>query len=44
MGLAENTGCKKWPKIRHLRTSLSGCIFTTKVCIDNRKKKLFKQQ
>jgi len=34
--LAENTGCKKSPEIRHL----SGCIFTTKACIDNSKKNL----
>jgi len=25
---------------RHHRTSLSGCVFSTKACIDNRKKKL----
>jgi len=53
--LAENTGCKNDTKNRHLvaigqkspfgrhRTTLSGCIFTTKACIDNREKKL-KQQ
>jgi len=35
--LAENTGHKKSP-FRHHRTTLSGCIFTTKSCIDNRKK------
>ena len=28
----------------HHRTTLSGCIFATKACIDNRKKKLAKQQ
>jgi len=41
--LAENTGSKKSPKIRHLRT-ITGCIFATKACIDNRRKKLVKQQ
>jgi len=38
--LAENTGHKKSPKIRHLGTIaqlFSGCIFATKACIDNRK-------
>jgi len=35
--LAENTGRKKSP-FRHHRTTLSGCIFATKACIDNRKK------
>jgi len=38
--LAENTGhkniAKKSPS-RHHRTTLSGCIFATKACIDNRK-------
>jgi len=38
MQLAENTGRKKSPKIRHLGThhytTLSICIFATKVCID----------
>jgi len=37
MWLAENTGHKKSP-LRHHRTSLSGCIFSIKACIDNRKK------
>jgi len=38
--LAENTGCKKLSKIRNQRTitTLSGCIFATKACIDNQKK------
>jgi len=39
--LAENTARKKSPKSRHLGTiaqSLSGYIFATKACIDNRKK------
>jgi len=40
--LAGNTGCKKSPSAHH-RTTLSGYIFATKVCIDNRKK-LVKQQ
>ena len=35
--LAENTGRKKSPS-RHHRTNLSGHIFATKTCIDNRKK------
>jgi len=35
--LAENTGRKKSPFWHH-RTTLSGCIFATKACIDNRKK------
>ena len=35
--LAANTGRKKSPS-RHHRTTLSGHIFTTKACIDNRKK------
>ena len=35
----ENTGGKKWP-FRHHRTTLSGCIFATKACIDNRKENL----
>ena len=37
--LAENTGRKK-SLFRHHRTTLSGCIFATKACIDNRKKNL----
>jgi len=41
MRLAENTGCKKiaknLPRAYH-RTTLSGYIFATKACIDNRKK------
>jgi len=37
--LAENTGRKKSPS-RHHRTTLSGCIFATKACIDNQKKNL----
>jgi len=37
MRLAENTPPKKSPS-RHHRTTLSGCIFTTNACIDNRKK------
>jgi len=44
--LAENTGHKNDPKKSpsgHHRTILSGYIFGTKVCIDNRKK-LVKQQ
>jgi len=35
--------CKKSPFL-HYRTTLLGCIFTTKACIDNPKKKLVKQQ
>ena len=35
--LAANTGRKKSPSRRH-RTTLSGHIFATKECIDNRKK------
>ena len=38
-----NTGRKKSPFWHH-RTNLSGYIFATKACIDNRKKKLVKQQ
>jgi len=41
-----NTGCKKIAKNsppEHHLTNLSGCIFATKVCIDNRQK-LVKQQ
>ena len=41
--LAENTGRKKSPKNSpsvHHRTNLSGYIFATKACIDNRKKNL----
>ena len=44
--LAENTGSKKIAKkspSRYHRTNVSGCIFATKACIDNRKK-FFKQQ
>ena len=37
--LAANTGRKKSP-FRHHRTTLSGHIFVTKTCIDNRKKNL----
>jgi len=40
--LAENTGHKKSPSGHH-HTTLSGYIFATKACIDNRKK-LIKQQ
>jgi len=32
---AENTGRRKSP-FRHHRTNLSGCVFATKACIDNR--------
>ena len=39
MWLTENTGRKKSPS-RHHCTSLSGHIFATKACIDNRKKNL----
>ena len=43
MWLVENAGCKKLPKTsasgHHCRT-LSGYIFATKACIDNRKKTL----
>ena len=44
--LAENTGRKNDAKLTqkspsaHHRTTLSGCIFATKACIDNRKKLL----
>jgi len=38
--LAENIGRKNYAKNRHLRTILSGYIFATKACIDNRKKSL----
>ena len=41
--LAENTGRKKRAKnspCAHHRTTVSGCIFATKACIDNRKKNL----
>jgi len=41
--LTGNAGRKKSPSAHH-RTTLSGCIFTTKARIDNRKKKLVKQQ
>jgi len=47
MRLTENTGRKKItnnPPSGHQRTTLSGCIFTTKACIDNQKKELVKQQ
>ena len=37
--LAANTGRKKSPFWHH-RTTLSGCIFVAKACIDNRKKNL----
>jgi len=37
--LAANTGRKKSPSWHH-RTTLSGHIFATKACIDNRKKNL----
>jgi len=37
--LAANTGRKKSPSWHH-RTTLSGHIFATKACIDNRKKTL----
>jgi len=40
--LAGNTGHKKSPFLHH-RTTLSGYIFGTKACIDNRKK-IVKQQ
>ena len=30
---------KNWPSVHH-RTTVSGCIFATKACIDNRKKNL----
>jgi len=44
MWLAEkNTGRNNSPSA-HRRTILSGYIFTTKACIDNRGKKLVKQQ
>jgi len=36
MRLIENTGHKKSPFQNHC-TTLSGCIFTAKACIDNRK-------
>jgi len=39
MRLAANAGRKKSPS-RHHRTTLSGHIFATKACIDNRKKDL----
>jgi len=38
--LAENTGRKTSPKIRHLRTTFSGCIFATKAHINNRTKNI----
>jgi len=37
MRLAANTGRKKSPS-RHHGTTLSGHIFATKACMDNRKK------
>ena len=37
--IAENTGRKNSPSAHH-RTTLSGCVFATKACIDNRKKLL----
>jgi len=37
--LAENTGRKNSPSAHH-RTTLSGYMFATKTCIDNRKKNL----
>jgi len=37
MRLAENTERKNSPSAHH-RTTLSGCIIATKVCIDDRKK------
>jgi len=40
--LDENTGSKKSPSA-HYRTTLSGYIFATWACIDNRKK-IVKQQ
>ena len=46
MRLADNTGCKKIVKNSpsgHNRTTLSGYIFTTKACIDNRKKVVTQQ-
>ena len=43
MRLAENTARQKSPSGHH-PTTLSGYIFATKAHIDNRKKKLFKQQ
>jgi len=44
--LAGNTGRKMMQKSlsAHHRTTLSGYIFATKACIDNRKKRLVKQQ
>jgi len=41
--LAKNTVCKNSPSGHH-PTAMSGYIFTTKACRDNRKKKLVKQQ
>jgi len=38
--LAANTGRKKSPFLHH-RTTLSGCIFAAKACIDNRKKNYY---
>jgi len=43
MWLAENTGCKKSPSGHH-HTTFAGSIFTTQARIDNREKKLVKQQ
>ena len=39
MRLAANTACKKSPS-RYHRATLSGHIFATKACIDNRKKNM----
>jgi len=39
--LAEYTGRKKLPFWHH-RTTLLGCIFASKACIDNRKKNFVK--
>ena len=41
-GSLKNTGRNNLPSVHH-RTTLSGYIFATKVCIRNRKKKLVKQ-
>jgi len=37
--IAENTGCKTSPSVHH-HTTLSGYIFATKACVNNRKKNL----
>jgi len=42
-GWQKNTGRKKLPSALH-RTGLSSYIFATKALVDNRKKKLVKQQ